>query len=163
MSGHFQSKLGEGLSKFQGGIEQGKQKLQVAQEVSRLKKEIQETSVRKSKILLELGLRTYQKIRTGEIDDEELVELTKNVYGFDQHLYASSRKVAELNKKEEESGSVCPSCETVNSADAKFCGGCGTKVERAAAVESVEGTACVRCEETVPEEAQFCSCCGVKV
>ncbi|WP_010676979.1 hypothetical protein [Bacillus timonensis] len=35
---NLQAKLGEGLSKFQGGIEQGKQKLQIVQEISRLKK-----------------------------------------------------------------------------------------------------------------------------
>lgn len=44
---NLQSKLGEGLSKFQGGIEQGKQKLQVVQEINRLKKEISDASSKK--------------------------------------------------------------------------------------------------------------------
>ncbi|WP_169891047.1 zinc ribbon domain-containing protein [Litchfieldia alkalitelluris] len=164
MSNNLQSKLGEGLSKFQGGIEQGKQKLQLVQEINRLKKEINEVSGKKAKVLLEVGQATYNKIRQGEITDPELVELTEKLVGFDHNIYQSRKKVAELNSTSDNQGGItCPSCQTVNSNDAKFCGGCGAKVEAAATVLSVEGEPCVKCEESIPHDANFCPCCGTKV
>ncbi|MEH7386558.1 zinc ribbon domain-containing protein [Bacillus sp. JJ1521] len=160
---NLQSKLGEGLSKFQDGIEQGKQKLQVVQEISRLKKEINEASTKKSMVLLEVGQATYQKIRNGEITDPELVELTVKLVGFDHHIYQANKKVAELNSRSADSNSIiCSICQTPNSVDAKFCGGCGAKVEVATKVVLSGEETCVICEEAMPVDANFCPCCGTK-
>lgn len=163
MSNNLQSKLGEGLSKFQGGIEQGKQKLQLVQEMNRLKKEMNEASMRKAKVLLEVGQLTYSKIRQGEILDSELAEITEKLVGIDREIYESRKMANELQSKSSQNGITCSSCQTVNSEDAKFCGGCGEKVEAAVNMEVAEGINCVMCEETIPESANFCHCCGTKV
>lgn len=163
MSNNLQSKLGEGLSKFQGGIEQGKQKLQLVQEINCLKKEINEASMRKAKVLLEAGQVTYSKIRQGEITDPELVGFTEKLVALDREIYEARKLVNELNTKNNgQNGVTCSSCQTVNSEDAKFCGGCGAKVEAAAKVEVTDGVSCVKCEEIIPQSANFCHCCGTK-
>ncbi|MFA9558133.1 zinc ribbon domain-containing protein [Evansella sp. AB-rgal1] len=163
MANDLQSKIGEGLSKFQGGIEQGKQKLAIAQEVSKLKKTINESSQKKSKALMELGILTYKKMRTGEITDPEFQEIAKNITGLDKNIYASSAKVNELNAKENENGGViCTSCEAVNGPDDKFCGGCGAKLEKVEELVEVAKKDCRECEETIPSSANFCPCCGSK-
>src|SRR5437764_2157478 len=47
-------------------------------------------------------------------------------------------------------GTVCPSCETANPAQARFCMACGTALPRT----------CPNCGEPAPPEAQFCMSCG---
>lgn len=164
MSNNFQSKLETGLSKVQGGLEQGKQKLQIVQEINRLRKEINESSVKKTKVLLEVGQVTYKKMRNGEIVDPQLLSITEQLIAIDQQIYQSNVKVNQLNSRNsDDQGKVCPSCQTTNSVDANFCGGCGGKIEADIKVEISGEATCQKCEEAIPEVANFCPCCGSKV
>ncbi|WP_263629630.1 zinc ribbon domain-containing protein [Bacillus tianshenii] len=158
MANDLQSKLGEGLSKVQGGIEQGKQKLQIAQEIGRLKKGMAESSLQKSKILLELGQVTYGKLRKGQFQDEELFGIAHSIIGLDKQMYTASKQIAELSKTTQ-NGVMC-SCGTLNGVTDKFCGGCGAKIEQAAEVDLSTASSCGHCEEVVPAGANFCPCCG---
>jgi NADH pyrophosphatase NudC (nudix superfamily) len=162
LSTNLQSKLGEGLSKFQGGIEQGKLKLQTVQEINKIKKEMHEASVKKSKILLEAGQKAYKKIRNHELQDEELVELTSKLTELDHAIYEGAKKISGLKSNPDQNVTICASCETPNESDAKFCGGCGAKVEKAA--EPVAGAvdACTSCNEPLTPDAHYCHCCGTK-
>lgn len=162
LANDLQSKLGDGLSKLSGGIEQGKQKLQTAQEVSRLNRNVNELGQKKSKALLELGQLTYMKIRSGEITDAELVELTSNLVGLDKNIFTSIKKIAELNKSDDNQ-QACPSCGTVNGVNDKFCGGCGTKLEAEKETSLINEEQCEHCEEMVPSGANFCPCCGQSI
>lgn len=164
MSNQFQSKLETGLSKVQGGLEQGRQKLQVVQEINRLKKEIQEASVKKSNVLLEVGQATYAKIRNGEIEDPALLTITGQLIALDQQIYQSTMKISQLNSRNQEGqGKVCTTCQTSNGVDAKFCGGCGGKIDAEVKVELSVDATCDKCEESIPASAHFCPCCGSKV
>ncbi|NQD65608.1 zinc ribbon domain-containing protein [Bacillus haikouensis] len=163
MSTNLQSKLGEGLSKFQGGIEQGKLKLQTVQEINKIKKEIHDVSVKKSKILLEVGQKVYKKIRNQELHDQELIELTSKLTELDHALYGGSRKISELKSHPDQNVTICTSCETPNELDAKFCGGCGAKVEKAIEPVAGAGYACASCSEPLTADAHYCHCCGTKV
>ncbi|WP_078553933.1 zinc ribbon domain-containing protein [Bacillus alkalicellulosilyticus] len=161
MANDFQSKIGEGLSKFQGGIEQGKQKLQVTQEMNRLRKMIQELSVKKSAVLLELGQVTYKQIRAEAIAAEELVTISDQLVSLDKQIYLATKQLSEMNKTED-NAVVCGSCNEANGPNDKFCGSCGTPLEKPAEVDLSEGISCVTCEEIIPKEANFCPCCGSK-
>jgi hypothetical protein len=164
LSSNLQSKLGEGLSKFQGGIEQGKLKLQTVQEINKLKKDIHDTSVKKSKTLLELGQKVYKKIRIGEIQDQELLDLTSTLVDMDHVIYKTSRKVNELSSQPgQENAIICPACETPNDLDSKFCGGCGVKVEQGVEIEPESTNGCLHCGEQISPVANYCHCCGKKV
>jgi DNA repair exonuclease SbcCD ATPase subunit len=163
LSTNLQSKLGEGLSKFQGGIEQGKLKLQTVQEINKIKKEMHDVSVKKTKILLEAGQNVYKKIRNHELQDAELMELTSKLTELDHTIYEASKKISELKNSSDQHVIVCPSCHTPNEPNAKFCGGCGSKVEKAGDLEGESGKACASCSEPVSLEANYCHCCGTKV
>ena len=164
MSTNLQSKLGEGLSKFQGGIEQGKLKLQTVQEVNKLKKDIHDTSIQKSKILLELGQKVYKKIRIGEIQDHELIELTSTLVEMDHRIYSTSKRVSELSSQNsQDQDIICPACETANDLDSKYCGGCGIKVEKAIEIKPESTSGCMHCGEHITGDAKYCHCCGKKV
>lgn len=60
MPSSWKEKMEEGLSKVQGGIDQGKQKIQTTQESMKIKREIQEQSRLKAEALLKLGQLTYK-------------------------------------------------------------------------------------------------------
>ena len=47
-------------------------------------------------------------------------------------------------------GTPCPSCATLNPAEARFCMACGTALPRS----------CPTCGEPAPAEARFCMSCG---
>lgn len=155
-----QSKLGEGLSKFQEGIDQRKQKLKTSQDVSKLKKQVQETSLKKSKLLINLGQTTYQLIREGKINDPQLVELSQSMVGFDNVIYQSYKKIAELTEGEQRAYS-CECGAPVQPTD-KFCESCGKKVTIAEPKE-LETIQCPACEEEIAKDANFCGSCGKKL
>jgi hypothetical protein len=158
LANDLQSKLGEGLSKVQGGIEQGKQRLQIAQEINKLKKSIAESSQKKSKILLEVGQLTYRKMRTGELQDADLLHMSNNIIDLDKQMYMATTQIAELSKTTQ-NGVLC-SCGTMNGMNDKFCGGCGAKIEQPAEIDLSTASSCSQCEEIVPVGANFCPCCG---
>jgi NADH pyrophosphatase NudC (nudix superfamily) len=163
LSTNLQSKLGEGLSKFQGGIEQGKLKLQTVQEINKIKKEMHDVSLKKTKILIEVGQSAYKKIRNSELQDPELMELVSKLTDLDHAIYEASQKIAALKSTPDQDVITCPSCNTANEPDAKFCGGCGSKVEKAKVHEDGSGIACSGCSEPVAHDANYCHCCGTKV
>lgn len=162
MSNNFQSKLGDGLSKISGGIEQGKQKLAIAQEISKLNKILGESSLDKTKVLIELGQVTYRKLREGSLSDEELLSISQSITELDKKQFVTMKKINELNQQNHQSDNGCTSCGTVNSAGDKFCGGCGSKLDVEVAV-TVEKVPCTHCEEHVAVNATFCNCCGHKM
>ncbi|WP_078593743.1 zinc ribbon domain-containing protein [Evansella clarkii] len=162
MSNDLQSKIGEGLSKFQGGIEQGKQKLHTTKEINRLKKIVQESALKKSEALIELGQLTYQKLRTGEITDSEFSKTAEGLTELDKEMYSANQNIAALSQSGTEGQVICTSCSAANGPDDKFCGGCGSKLEKESNQESAAGS-CTACETTYPATANFCPCCGKKV
>ena len=91
LSNDLQSRLGEGVSMLKGGIEQRKQKLQNVQELNRLKRSVEENSIKKSQILLELGRLTYRKIREGQINDPDLVKQSSNLVSLDKLMYVDGK------------------------------------------------------------------------
>lgn len=161
MSNHLPSKLGEGLSKIQGGFEQGKQKLQVVQEVTKLKRSVNELSTDKSKILLRMGQLTHHKIRNKELSDSELQELSTSIIALDREIYQTSKKIAELSQTNPDQ-LICDHCGTANGLNDKFCGGCGRKVEIKIELDQSNAIDCMACGEKVPGEAKYCPCCGIR-
>lgn len=161
MSNQLPSKLGEGLSKIQGGFEQGKQKLQVVQEVTKLKRSVNELSVEKSKVLISLGQLTYYKLRNGELVDKELQELSTSIMNLDRESYQISKKITELSTSNSDQ-LICNHCGTANGLNDKFCGGCGKKVELKMEIDISTASDCMACGQLVPDEANYCPCCGMR-
>ena len=67
-----------------------------------------EAQVKKSNILLEMGMILYQKIRNKEIEDESFSELAKELVILDKIIYDES---IEIEKLEEEKRGIFASVE----------------------------------------------------
>jgi len=58
----------------------------------------------------------------------------------------------------------CPSCNTLNDADAAFCITCGTSLKTSSEVQNnKEGIICPACKTVNEEDARFCISCGEKL
>ncbi|ANS73972.1 hypothetical protein AWM70_04800 [Paenibacillus yonginensis] len=159
---NFQNLLGEGLSKLQGGIENGKQKLQTVQEINALNKSANDLVKTKSKILSELGQLAYFKIRAGQISDSEMLELIQNLAQIDQKIYTSLKQLTEL-KALKQQNNTCGNCGNITDSTDKYCGTCGSKMDIQDEVHNSVDRVCNNCGEFIPLNAKYCPCCGIKV
>lgn len=151
----LQGKFEEQVSKAQNGIGKVKTKTEFIREKSKLTSIINDAQVKKAKVLAELGLLAYEKIRLGEINDEDLNTISKSILGFDYIIYDNSKKIEELDMI---SQNITCTCGTVVSEGGKFCTECGKKVE--IEVKDKEYTTCGHCEAKIEKNSNFCPCCG---
>ncbi len=147
-------KIGSGINKIQGN-------LQSSQSISQYKKVIQEASLKRTEILIQLGEEVYKKFRVKEIESEELKTQVSSLIELDQKIYQSQLAIAELYAQSKEHS--CPQCDAPITEGDRFCGGCGSKVELQVPKSDSATKICSTCQEKIPETAQFCSCCGVKI
>lgn len=154
----FQNKLGDGFSKIQSEIDQGKQKLANSKEINRFKKEVQDASIKKSKILISMGLTAHQLVREGKIKDEGLKQLAKSMVEYDKVIYDANRKIDEL-KVESIVGLKCE-CGTPIDSNSKFCGSCGKDVSKILAADT--RSKC-DCGAVINGNVKFCANCGKEV
>lgn len=152
---NIQEKVGVTVSKAQSGLEKFKNKAEIMKEKSRLSGIIQDSQAKKAKVLADLGLAVYEKIRYGEIKDSSLDEICSSILGFDYIIYESSTKIEELDKLNK--GIACE-CGTELNGETKFCTGCGKKVE--IPVDNRVFTTCKHCEAEIESGVNFCVCCG---
>ncbi|UCZ52729.1 zinc ribbon domain-containing protein [Bacillus shivajii] len=155
----LQSKMGEGLSKLQGGIEQGKQKLQTAQQIHKLKQEQQKITNEKADLLLQLGEEVYRNIRRGDNEKTPYENQVNSIVERDHSLYQLGLQVEELQAQQEEHRCECGSA--VQETD-KFCGSCGKEVQQPSAENDEEQKVCPTCETENNGSHAFCVCCGMK-
>ncbi len=73
-----------------------------------------------------------------------------------QALVAAGAKFCSGCGNKVEAGPTCPQCQIVLAPGAKFCSGCGTKIEAAA-------TNCPSCQAPLAAGAKFCAGCGHKI
>lgn len=154
-------KLGSGLNKLQDSLQTNKQKIQNAQDANQHKRMVQETSLKRNEILLQLGEEVYKKLRSKDIESEELSKKVMSLIELDRTIYHSQQAISayEAHSTDEK---TCGACGTLVTSEDKFCGGCGAKVEQSEQKLVVETVNCTVCEEAIPVNAAFCSCCGTK-
>ncbi|ABR46474.1 conserved hypothetical protein [Alkaliphilus metalliredigens QYMF] len=158
---NLQSKLGDGFSKLQGGLEQGKTRLQTVQEINKLKKMVEDTTEKKSKLLLDLGQLTHLWIREGKLQDSSFTEISNALTEVDQVIFTTFKKINELSANQEEEN-LCE-CGALITPNDKFCGECGLKLEEEATKEDIEMIHCSVCQEVIISSCNFCGCCGSKL
>lgn len=159
MSSSWKEKMEEGLSKVQGGIDQGKQKIQTTQESMKIKREIQEQSRLKAEALLKLGQLTYKKLREGSVHDRDLQDASAEIVQQDTFIFQKNKELAVLNEQSTEVA-VCGTCQKENDANAAFCGGCGAEMKKQDQPLATAVTPCPTCKTDMPDGANFCPCCG---
>lgn len=128
---------------------------EIMREIDRLNKNVQDTSLRKEEVLLDLGIYIYQKVREGLLNNDEINEKCKPIIGFDHVIYDAKLKINELKKEIEP---VKCSCGAVLKPSDRFCGKCGQKVE--ISVDSTEYIECEICLSQIDKDSKYCPCCG---
>lgn len=154
---NVQNKIGTGLSMIQDGLDKNKNKMDSMKEIAKHNKIIEDIQNKKVELLLEIGLMTYQKIRTGDISDKEINEKCKSIVGFDYIIYENQKSIYEI--KNSTDGTMCECGAKVSSED-KFCSGCGNKVE--IEEDTTQYANCTNCEMSIPSDVRYCPCCGCK-
>lgn len=151
----FQEQFGNQVSRAQNELGKVKNKAEVMKEKVKLNNIINDVQGKKAKAFAELGLLTYEKIRTGQIGDYELIEASKSIIGFDYIIYDNSVKIEELEKSIR---NITCDCGSVVNEESKFCTGCGKRVE--IPVDTRVFTNCNKCEARIEANSRFCPCCG---
>lgn len=118
-------------------------------------KEIEDLQKQKSKILINLGSITYEKIRKSEIIDNDLKSNCEGLKELDKLIYDLNNKIDKLEYEE----NVKCDCGAKLDMNNKFCSECGKKIEYS--TESI-GT-CKECSSEIKEDYAYCVCCGNKL
>ena len=90
-------KLGSGINKIQESLQTNKQKIQNAQDVNQYKRIIQEASLKRNEILLQLGEELYKKLRSKEIESDELSKKMPSLIELDYSIFKAQQAIAQLN------------------------------------------------------------------
>ncbi|MEW9078341.1 zinc ribbon domain-containing protein [Terrisporobacter glycolicus] len=131
--------------------------IQKESEKIKIKKNINDYEDFKAQALLKLGIMTYDKIRKGEIIDEEFTLLCDEIKGFDIEIYT---KYMQLRSFENKSNKIVCQCGYVAFKNEKFCPQCGKSL-----IEEEEESyiICKHCNQETEKDSNFCACCGSKI
>ena len=128
--------------------------IQKESERIKIKKNINNYEDLKSKALLKLGIKTFDKIRKGELIDGDFDTLCDDIKRFDIEIY---KRYTQLRKFENEK-KTCE-CGYVAFKNEKFCPQCGKSLIE----EEISYITCSSCNENIDEDSNFCICCGSKI
>lgn len=151
----MQDKIEKSFSKFQGNIEKGKEKAESLKSKLDIKKVISEAEIKKTNILLEMGILTFKKIRLSEINDDSFSELCNEILEIDKIIYESNLNI-EIDKR----GIFCE-CGYVASINDKFCVECGRKIQ--SDDSQIDLKICSHCDNKMDVDSNYCICCGNKL
>lgn len=130
--------------------------IQKESEKIKIRKSINDYEDLKTHILLKLGIITYDKIRKGEIIDEDFDSLCDEIKNYDIEIYT---KYMQLRNFENENKRNTCQCGYIAFKNEKFCPQCGKSL-----IEEEEPyIICPNCNQNVEKDSNFCVCCGSKI
>lgn len=130
--------------------------IQKESEKIKIKKSINDCEDLKAQILLKLGIMTFDKIRKGEIVDNDFDILCEDIKNLDIEIYT---KYMQLRSFEKEIKKTICECGYVAFKDEKFCPQCGKNL-----IEDEKlYITCPYCNQETEKDSNFCACCGSKV
>ena len=130
--------------------------IQKESEKMRIKKSINDYEYLKAKSLLKLGMKTFDKIRKGEIIDGDFDSLCDEIKNIDIEIYT---KYMQLRNFENERKRITCECGYVAFKNEKFCPECGKSLVE----EEKTYIICSSCNKETEEDSNFCSCCGMPI
>ncbi|WP_042273098.1 zinc ribbon domain-containing protein [[Clostridium] dakarense] len=154
----MQDKIEKNFSKVQDNIEKGKEKVDNLKSKLDIKKVINEAEVKKTNILLEMGMLTFKKIRSKEINDYSFNEFCDEILELDKIIYESNLNINELET--DKRGIFCE-CGYVANINDKFCVECGRKIQ--SEDNQVDLKICEHCNNEMDKDSNYCICCGNKL
>lgn len=143
------------LSNIKSRALNGKSELVKTKEIN---KSINEAEIKKAELLLEIGKLTYEKIRSGELTDLDISDLSDEILELDKLIYNKNTDIEYTAITKEKSVCKCGHIIDIND---KFCAECGSKIE--IQEESTDYIVCNRCNCELEEDFNYCICCGNKM
>jgi len=125
-------------------------------EINDIYTEIENAQMRKTDLLLNLGIMTYEKIRKSIIIDESFDNICDEILEIDKLIYNNNLRIKSL---EESSKELVCECGNILNSENNFCPSCGKKIE----VEEKYFIECTRCNALNEDDSIYCGCCGVKL
>lgn len=122
----------------------------------KIKKSISDSEDRKAKLFFEMGMKTYYKIRKGELSTEDFEEICDEIKNLDIDIYTQYMKLRQL---QENSKRTTCECGYVAFKDEKFCPQCGQNLQP----KELEYKLCKSCNSKIDIDSNFCGCCGHKI
>lgn len=113
---------------------------------------------KKSNVIFNLGLATYEEIRAGKLKNDRLEAICEGIIGFDYIIYNTK---LESNKLHNTQLSIQCSCGNELKKTDKFCNECGKKVILSECIKN--NITCHKCDVVVDKNDVFCGCCGYKL
>ena len=118
--------------------------------------EIENAQMRKTDLLLNLGMIAYEKIRKSIIINESFDGICNEILEIDKLIYNNKLKIKTL---EESSKELVCECGNILNSENNFCPSCGKKIE----VEEEYFIECARCNTLNEDDSIYCGCCGIKL
>ena len=106
-------------------------------EMSRIKAQIQNLQRQQTALTAQLGSELYEMWKAGTLDQERIEAVCGEISACEQGIMEQNRRMEQVRREEQQllgvqpvqqQGLFCPSCGMQNSAGAKFCISCGTKI-----------------------------------
>ncbi|WP_297136025.1 zinc ribbon domain-containing protein [Terrisporobacter sp.] len=131
--------------------------IQKESERLRIKKEINDCEDRKAQVLLQMGIKTFDKIRKNELIDSDYDELCEEIKHIDIDIYTNYMKLRSLEKENKKTKCECGYVAFKNE---KFCPQCGNNLVQE---EEEIFMVCGNCNEKTEIDSNYCACCGSKI
>ncbi|WP_058486279.1 zinc ribbon domain-containing protein [Defluviitalea phaphyphila] len=106
------------------------------------------------KYLVLLGEETHYKIRTKELSDPKLEEISKQICKIQGEIAEKNNNVIMEKGK-----GICPKCNQPLNEDTNFCNSCGLNINK---FYEEEVKKCPVCGKIIEVNSIFCSICGSK-
>lgn len=154
---NFKDKVNHKFSKVKENLSKSNSERENFEERTKISNLINEAENKKSSLLIEMGILTYQKIREGYIKIEDFDSLSNSLLELDKYIYDRSLELNKLKKK-----NVTNDCECGNKIKGqdRFCSVCGKKVDD---LDDRNMIICEFCDSEIEEDSNYCVCCGKKV
>ena len=106
--------------------------------------------------ILHLGEEIYRLLREDQLHIPELEKNKTQLLELDYSIYSLKKTIyqSKLNT------SVCPSCHSSITLDAKFCGSCGEQNPHYK-IDEIKEVECRSCHAQIEEGVDYCPSCGV--
>ena len=154
---NFKDKVNNKFSKIKDAVYKDNSVREVSEESIRIINLINEAENKKSILLMEMGILTYQKIREGYINIEDFESISNSILELDKFIYDRNLELNKLKKKNDTNNCECGN--KIKNED-RFCSVCGKKVED---LDNGNTIICEFCDSEIEADSNYCVCCGKKV
>ena len=153
----FKDKINHKFSKIKENVSKGNSEREDYEERTRIYNLINDAENKKSILLMEMGILTYQKIREGYINIEDFDSLSSSLLELDKFIYDRNIELNKLMKKNNTNDCECGN--KIKNQD-RFCSVCGKKVDN---LDDRNMIICEFCDSKIESDSNYFICFGKKV